>query len=265
VIIEAVLAGLLGLLIGSFLNVCIYRLPRDLSVWTPARSYCPGCEAVIAWYDNLPVVSYLLLGGKCRRCRAKIPVRYLLTELLCGVMFFACSWFLGFSPLAWKLMVFSAINLTLFFSDLEERILPDEFTLGGTAVGLVWAYFVALPMGFTMLFLPLDTPAPWISVAEAAFAAGLAYGSFRLLGWAYERFRDREGLGMGDMKMVAMFGAFLGLMSTLESILIGSVLGSFLGLLFIKLRREDSAQYELPFGSFLAVGAMAAAWIEVFR
>jgi|LNFM01.2.fsa_nt_gb leader peptidase (prepilin peptidase) / N-methyltransferase len=263
--IEAVLAGLLGLLIGSFLNVCIYRLPRDLSVWTPARSYCPGCEQVIAWYDNLPVLSYLLLRGKCRRCGTGIPARYLLTEMLCGIMFFVSAWYFGFSLLAWKLMLFSAINLTLFFCDLEERILPDEFTLGGTLAGLVWAYFVALPMGFTMLFLPLDTPAPWISVAEGAFAAGLAYGSFRLLGWAYERFRDREGLGMGDMKMVAMFGAFLGLMSTLEAILIGSVLGSFLGLLFIKLRREDSAQYELPFGSFLAVGAVSAAWIEAFR
>ncbi|MCA2967041.1 MAG: prepilin peptidase [Acidobacteriaceae bacterium] len=263
--IEAVAAGLLGLLIGSFLNVCIYRLPRDLTVWAPARSFCPACERGIAWYDNLPVFSYLWLRGRCRQCGERIPARYLLTEVLCGVMFFVSAWFWGWSLQAGKMMMFSAINLTLFFSDLEERILPDEFTLGGALAGLVWAYFVALPMGLTMLFLPLDTPARWISVAEGGFAAGLAYGSFRLLGWSYERFRGREGLGMGDMKMVAMFGAFLGLMSMLEAILIGSVLGSVLGLAFIKLRREDSAQYELPFGSFLAVGAVAAAWLEALR
>ena len=263
--IEAVAAGLLGLLIGSFLNVCIYRLPRDLTVWAPARSFCPACEQAIAWYDNLPVGSYLFLRGRCRHCGDRIPVRYLLTEILCAVMFFASSWFFGFSLLAWKLMSFSAINLTLFFSDLEERILPDEFTLGGALAGLVWAYFVALPMGLTMLFLPIDTPARWISVAEGLFAAGLAYGTFRLLGWSYERFRGREGLGMGDMKMVAMFGAFLGLMPMLEAILIGSVLGSVLGLLFIKLGRKDSAEYELPFGSFLAVGAVAAAWVDALR
>lgn len=263
--IEAIGAGLLGLLMGSFLNVCIYRLPRDLTVWSPARSFCPACERSLAWYDNLPVFSYLWLRGRCRSCGERIPARYLLTEILCAVMFFVATWFLGWNRLAWKMMMFSAINLTLFFSDLEERILPDEFTLGGVAAGLVWAFFVALPMGFTMLFLPLDTPARWISVAEGSFAAGIAYGSFRLLGWSYERFRGREGLGMGDMKMVAMFGAFLGLMSMLEAILIGSVLGSVLGLAFIKLRREDSAQYELPFGSFLAVGAMTAAWLEALR
>jgi leader peptidase (prepilin peptidase) / N-methyltransferase len=263
--IEAVLAGLFGLLIGSFLNVCIYRLPRDLSVWKPARSFCPECERTIPWYDNVPVLSYLLLRGRCRGCQAGIPIRYLLTEMLCGIMFFVIVYRLGWNAYAGKLMTFSAINLCLFFSDWEERILPDEFTKGGVLAGLLFAYFVALPMGFSMLLLPVDTPAPWISVAEAALGAGVAYGAFWTMGWAYEKFRGREGLGMGDMKMVAMIGSFLGLLSMLEAIMIGSLLGSVLGLVMIKLKGEDSSQYELPFGSFLAVGAVAAAALQVWR
>ena len=263
--IEAVVAGMFGLLIGSFLNVCIYRLPRDLSVMSPARSYCPGCEQMIAWFDNIPVLSYFLLRGRCRGCREKIPIRYLLVELLCGVMFFVIVYKFGFNLYAGRLVMFSAINVGLFFTDWEERILPDELTKGGFVAGLVWAYFIALPMGFTMLFLPVGTPPQWISVAEAAFAGLLAYGAFWTLGWAYERFRGREGLGMGDVKMVAMMGSFLGLMSMLEGIMIGSVLGSVLGLIFIKWKGEDGAQYEIPFGSFLAVGGLAAAWIEALR
>ncbi len=263
--IEAMLAGLFGLLIGSFLNVCIYRLPRDLSVISPARSFCPECERMIAWYDNLPVVSYLLLRGQCRGCRERIPIRYLLVELLCGVMFFVTVFKFGLNSFAGKLMMFSAMNVALFFTDWEERILPDEFTIGGFVAGLVWAYFLALPMGFMMLLLPLGTPPPWVSVAEAVFAGSLAYGAFRSLGWAYERFRGREGLGMGDVKMVAMMGSFLGLMSMLEGIMIGSLLGSVLGLIFIKWKGEDGGQFEIPFGSFLAVGGMAAAWIEALR
>jgi leader peptidase (prepilin peptidase) / N-methyltransferase len=129
--IEAILALLFGLLIGSFLNVCIYRWPRDLSVVKP-RSHCPACEKTIAWYDNIPVVSYLVLGGRCRYCRARISWRYPVVELATGLLFF--YWVYTHwrrRRLAIKMCVFSALLVGLVFSDLEERILPDEMTLGG--------------------------------------------------------------------------------------------------------------------------------------
>src|SRR5215469_9245181 len=127
--IETMLAFLAGLLIGSFLNVCIYRMPRDLSVVRP-RSFCPNCEKMIAWYDNVPVASYVMLGGECRYCKERIPLRYPLVELATAA--------------AVKFAVFSAILIALIASDFEERILPDEFTLGGTAIGLVLAPFVPI-------------------------------------------------------------------------------------------------------------------------
>src|SRR5579884_3049817 len=126
----ALLAALAGLLIGSFLNVCIYRLPRDLSVVAP-RSFCPECDRPIAWYDNVPLLSYALLAGRCRRCGASIPWRYPVVELLTAVLFFIAVWILGVNAAAIKYCVFAAILVTLIFSDLEEKILPDEFTLGG--------------------------------------------------------------------------------------------------------------------------------------
>src|ERR1700736_976302 len=125
--LEAVLAFLAGLLIGSFLNVCVYRLPRDLSVAHP-RSYCPGCEKPIAWYDNIPVVSYMMLGGRCRHCRERIPVRYPLVELATAGAFALCVGKLGLSLAAFKYALFSAIMIALIATDIEARILPDEFT-----------------------------------------------------------------------------------------------------------------------------------------
>ena len=145
---------LAGLLIGSFLNVCIFRLPRDLSVVSPARSFCPECETTIAWYDNIPVVSYLVLGARCRQCKAHIPVRYLLVEIATGVAFALCVGKLGLSLSALKYCIYSAIMIALIASDIEERILPDEFTLGGTVVGLAFAPFVPLEHYFAAMFIP---------------------------------------------------------------------------------------------------------------
>src|SRR5437868_3257010 len=133
-----VFAGLFGLLLGSFLNVCIYRFPRDLSVVMP-RSFCPECEKPIAAYDNIPLLSYLLLGRKCRNCAAAIPWRYPTVELLTGAAFFFAVYKYGVTPIALKLAIFAAMQIALIFTDLEARILPDEFTLGGTLVGILLA------------------------------------------------------------------------------------------------------------------------------
>jgi leader peptidase (prepilin peptidase)/N-methyltransferase len=256
--LEAGLAFLAGLLIGSFLNVCIFRLPRDLSVVRP-RSFCPGCEKTIAWYDNVPVVSYVLLGARCRHCKQRIPLRYPLVELATGAAFAVCVAALGLSAAALKYSIFSAILITLIASDLEERILPDEFTLGGTAIGIVMSAFVPLDPGFAYLLLPATLDVRWKSVGEAAVGAGLVSGIIWLVGWTYQKVRHREGLGFGDVKMIAMIGAFLGLQLGLLTLIAASLLGSGAGLIYIFVTGQDASTYELPFGSFLGLAALAVA------
>jgi leader peptidase (prepilin peptidase) / N-methyltransferase len=259
----ALLAALVGLLIGSFLNACIFRLPRDITLWSPARSFCPECEAQIAWFDNIPLFSFLLLKGRCRKCQLRIPNRYWMVELLCGVMYFVIVYRFGVTAIAWKLLIFTAINVALIFTDFEERILPDEFTKGGALLGIVIAWFVHL--GFTTMVLPYDASPAVISVAESAFAAAFGYGALWFIGWLYLRIRGREGMGLGDLKMVAMMGAFLGLSPTLFALMAGSILGSIVGLIYIRLNQEEAQTYELPFGSFLGIAALGVAWMEALR
>jgi len=258
------LAFVAGLLIGSFLNVCIFRLPRDLSVVTPARSFCPECEKTIAWYDNIPVVSYVVLGARCRYCKAHIPVRYLLVEIATGAAFALCMAKLGLTLPALKYTIYSAIMIALIASDLEERILPDEFTLFGTLVGLAFAPFVPLEHYFAAMFIPFQWGERWQSLGESAFAAAVGSGSIWFVGWLYMKIRHREGLGFGDVKMIAMIGAFVGLRLSLMTLILASIAGSVLGLAYIKLTRKDAATYELPFGSFLGATALIVAlWNNV--
>lgn len=253
--IPALIAALAGLLIGSFLNVCIYRLPRDLSVVRP-RSFCPNCNALIAWFDNIPLVSYLMLAGRCRQCGKRIPARYPVVELLTAACFFCAVWFLGPTAAAGKYCVFGAVVITLLFSDLEERILPDEFTIGGGAVGVVFAAFVPLNPGpVTLLFYSFRHPS-LVSMGEALFAAGFCSGALWLVGALYQKVRHREGLGFGDVKMVAMIGAFLGIQGALLTLIAGSLLGAIVGLGYIWFTGKDASTYELPFGTFLGVAAL---------
>jgi leader peptidase (prepilin peptidase)/N-methyltransferase len=258
-----VLAFLAGLLIGSFLNVCVYRLPRDLSVASPARSYCPACEKTIAWYDNIPIVSYLLLGGRCRYCHERIPLRYLVVELATGVAFALCDAVLGPTVAALKFAIYSAILITLIASDLEERILPDEFTLGGTLVGLAFAPFVPLERYFVSMLIPYSLGPRWPSFAESAFGAAVGSGSIWLVGFLYQKLRHREGLGLGDVKMIAMIGAFMGLRIALLTLIVASLMGSIVGLLYIRLAKKDAATYELPFGTFLGIAALVVAALNL--
>jgi leader peptidase (prepilin peptidase)/N-methyltransferase len=254
--LAAGLAFLAGLLIGSFLNVCIYRWPRDLSVIRP-RSFCPSCERPVAWYDNLPIVSYLVLRGRCRYCRASISLRYPVVELLTASLFFlvVLAFGPGFAALKWCL--FSALLVGLMFADLEERILPDEMTLGGTLAAILLAVAVPFEAGFAPFFLPHEWGPARLSIVESVFGAGVAAGLLWLVRELYLRFRGREGLGFGDIKMVAMMGAFLGLQGALLAVVLGSVLGSVLGLIYIWAARKQASTYELPFGTFLAAGALA--------
>ena len=262
-VLEALLAGLFGLIIGSFLNVCVYRMPRDLSVARPARSFCPNCEQTIAWYDNLPLFSYAYLRGRCRNCKASIAARYPMVELATGLLFFGFVLWLGPTAEALKFCIYGAIQIGLIAMDFEERILADEFTLGGILVGLAFAVFVPMPPGFMHLFLPETWPRRAVSVAESAFSAGLLSAVLWTVGSLYQKIRGREGLGFGDVKMVGMIGAFQGLGPALLTVVAGSVLGSVCGLIYIALSRKDAGTYELPFGSFLGVAAiLVAIWIR---
>ncbi len=262
--IEALLAALAGLLIGSFLNVCIYRLPRDLSVVSP-RSFCPKCEKPIAWYDNIPLLSYLLLRGRCRNCGEAIPARYPIVELLTAVAFFCAVFLLGPTAAALKFCAFSAIVITLVFADLEERILPDEFTLGGTAAGVLFAAFVPLNWGLVRLLLMRIQSERLLSMGESLFAALFCAGTLWLVGNLYQRIRHREGLGFGDVKMVAMIGAFLGLQGALLTLIAGSLLGALVGLGYFWFTGKDASTYELPFGTFLGAAALGVGFFgEVF-
>jgi leader peptidase (prepilin peptidase)/N-methyltransferase len=260
--IEALLAGLFGLLIGSFLNVCIHRWPRDLSVVRP-RSHCPKCEAMIAWYDNVPVLSYLLLRGRCRHCGARISWRYPVVELMTGALFFNFVYAAGGpTPAAIKMCLFAALLVGLLFSDLEERILPDELTLGGLAAGFVFSVFVPVPgdTAQSLLWLAgVDVNGTAQSVAEAVFGAAIPAFFLWGAGAVYKMIRHREGLGFGDVKLIAMVGAFLGLQGAVAAWLLGSVSGSIVGLAYIRASRKDAATYELPFGTFLAAGALVVA------
>jgi leader peptidase (prepilin peptidase) / N-methyltransferase len=263
--IEIVLAFLAGLLIGSFLNVCVFRLPRDLSVVTPARSFCPFCEKTIAWYDNIPVLSYILLRAKCRQCGARIPLRYPAVELSTAVAFAICVKAFGLTLPALKYAIFSAIIITLIASDFEERILPDEFTIGGSIIGLVLAWFVPMRQEFILLIMPYTWGQHLLSLGESLLGACISSGSIWLAGWLYEKFRHREGLGFGDVKMIFMIGAFLGLPAALLTLVAASLIGAVGGLIYVRIAHEDMSTYELPFGSFLGAAALAVAiYTETF-
>ena len=257
----AIYAGAFGLIIGSFLNVCVSRLADDYSIVAP-RSQCPRCGSLIAWYDNVPLLSFLLLGGRCRHCRLPISIRYPLVEILTALLFFWPFFRLGPGWPALKWCVFAAVTVELIFSDAETRILPDEFTRWGAALGVVFSPIVLLPSGIipwvAQLFLPPVPPAA-LSFLNSLGAALFLSGGLWLMGLAYARLRGREGLGFGDVKMVAFLGAFLGLETALLGLMFGSLLGSVLGLAWIRIRRHDPATYELPFGSFLGAGALLAA------
>lgn len=253
---DILIAALFGLLIGSFLNVCIYRLPYDLSVVRP-RSFCPDCEAPIAWYDNIPILSFLILRGKCRACQAKISWRYPLVEALTAFCFASAIAQLGFSGAGIKLALFSALTIGCIFTDFAERILPDEFTLGGLVAGFIGAYLVPIPPPrFLDLFLPLDWTEVSRSLVESAFGALFPSLTIYILGEIYYRLRKRDGLGFGDVKMIAMFGAFYGFSPTLLTLLGGSLFGAIISIVFIRLARKDAETYELPFGSFLGFAAL---------
>jgi len=235
---ELVILVLLGLAVGSFLNVCIHRLPRRQSLVSPG-SRCPRCGYGLRWFDNIPVVSYVLLRGRCRKCREPIPVRYPAVELATMALFVANGAVFGWTPLLAARVVFACAMVALFAIDLEHHLLPDAITLPGVAVGL--ALGLVLPPG----------------LKDALIGALAGGGVLWLIGEAYYRYSGHEGMGGGDVKMLAMIGAFLGWPGMLVTLVLSSIAGSLVGVIVIAAKR-GGMKYALPYGTFLALGALAA-------
>jgi leader peptidase (prepilin peptidase) / N-methyltransferase len=240
-------AAILGLIVGSYLNVVIYRVPLGLSTVTP-RSRCPGCGAAIRAYDNLPVLSFLLLRGRCRACRTSISWRYPAIEAATSLLFVGCLERFGFTPRTPAAMLFCCLMVALAMIDVDHMILPDRITWPGIAVGIAvqpWA--------------PLAGPKPEILPAVVSAIGGALLGAGILLAvWgAWYLLRHEEGMGLGDVKMLAMVGAFLGWQGVLVTLFFGALSGSVVGIALMRWGSHDMRS-KLPFGTFLALGGLIA-------
>jgi leader peptidase (prepilin peptidase) / N-methyltransferase len=228
---------LFGLCLGSFLNVVIYRLPLGRSLWHP-RSRCPRCQHSVRPWHNLPVLGWLILRGRCADCKLPIPWRYPLVELLGGLLTLVAAYAFPSPLFSLAALWFFLALLAVFFIDWDHRIIPDQISLSGAILGCLVA--------------------PW-GLGLGAALAGLAAGAGALFvtGLAYEKLRGRPGMGLGDVKLAAMLGAFLGLKGVALTVILASLVGSILGIVLI-LRRKGTGATALPFGSFLAPAGMAA-------
>jgi leader peptidase (prepilin peptidase) / N-methyltransferase len=226
--------ALLGAMLGSFLNVCIYRLPRGESVVTP-RSHCPGCGAMIRWYDNLPLASWLVLRGRCRDCGAPISVRYPLIEVACALLAVAAFLKAGLTWESLESFLLLYLLLGIAVTDSASYLIPDSFSLGGLAAGLALSF---LPGGIT----------PLQSLIGVLAGGGVLY----LAAWLGELILRREAMGGGDIKMLGMIGAFLGWPGVLFTLFVGSLAGT---LVYGWINYVRGKSRLVPFGVFLALGA----------
>jgi leader peptidase (prepilin peptidase)/N-methyltransferase len=248
-----------GALIGSFLNVVIHRVPREESIAFPA-SHCPSCDAAIRPYDNIPVVSWAVLRGRCRSCRAPISARYPAVELLTALIF-ALTYLLH-SGLTLSLpfdLAFVAAILALIFIDAEHMILPNVITYPGAALALLARVVVPNLYGVATLGGAQTQLRPWLVSFGGAVVGALVGGGFLwLVGWLWERARGVEAMGLGDVKMMFMVGAFLGWPLTLLTIFVGVLTGSVAGVAVMLGRKERDMQMMLPFGIFLGAGSLVS-------
>ena len=238
-ILAAAYAGVIGLLVGSYLNVVVYRLPRGLSTVKP-RSSCPGCGRLIAARDNIPIVSYVLLRGECRHCKTRISIRYPAVEALTGALFALCYICFGFTVTTPIAMLFVALMVSLALIDAEHFILPDKLTYPGTAAGLVLSFWS-----------PLVTP------RSSLLGVVVGAGSLLLLIGVWYLIRKQMGMGLGDPKMLATIGSFLGLGGVVVTLFLSSILGSLVGGALLATGKVEM-QSRLPFGVFLAIAGLIA-------
>ncbi|HEY3038406.1 MAG TPA: prepilin peptidase [Pyrinomonadaceae bacterium] len=260
-----VIAGVFGAIIGSFLNVVIHRLPREESIVLPS-SRCPDCGAAIAFYDNVPVVSYVLLRGRCRACRAHISARYPAVEALTAALWVMVA---GRDGLTWALpfdLIFVTAVTALIFIDAEHMILPNAITYPG----IVFAFVARLVLPYLMgrpyfedidmlLNGPLNGMPLWAaSLVGALIGALVGGGSLWLMGWAWEKLRGIEAMGLGDVKMMFMVGAYLGWPLTVLTIFLGALSGSVIGIAVTLYEGRRDLKSYLPYGVYLGIGSLVA-------
>lgn len=227
----------IGMCIGSFLNVCIYRLPAGKSIVRPA-SACPACGTPIRWYDNIPLISYVALRGRCRGCNTQISVRYPIIELLCGLFAMATGMHYGYGLPALIYFILIAALLVITFIDIDHRIIPDIISLPG------------IPLGFLSSIL-----LPQLKWSDSLIGIAAGGGSLLAVAWGYQLITGKDGMGGGDIKLLAMIGAFLGWKGVLFTIMASSLIGTAIGLL-VMLRSRKGIKMAVPFGPFLSMGAI---------
>jgi leader peptidase (prepilin peptidase)/N-methyltransferase len=235
--LELITAFIFGICIGSFLNVCIFRLPAGKSIVHPPSS-CPGCNAAIRFYDNIPVLSWFILRGQCRNCHAPIAFRYVMVELLGGFM--AVCVYLRFGPSVQGIIYFGFIAalLVITFIDIDYHIIPDVISLPGILLGFAVSFFIPT--------------LNWMDSLLGILAGG---GSLYAVAWGYERITGKEGMGGGDIKLLGMIGAFIGWQGVLLTIFMGSAIGTLVGLIDMRVKKKNM-KMRIPFGPFLALGAI---------
>ena len=227
-----------GLCIGSFMNVCIYRLPLSKSIANPPRSMCPSCDSLIRFYDNIPVISYLWLKGRCRHCNAPISIRYMLVEVITGIA--ALSVFLKFGLTLEGLVYFIFIStlLVITFIDIDHKIIPNVITFPGIPMGLVASFAL-----------------PTLAFKDSALGLLVGGGSLWFIAWAYHLITHKEGMGGGDIKLLAMIGTIVGWQGVILTIFISSAVGTLVGMTVI-LFKGKNMKFAVPFGPFLSIGAI---------
>ncbi|HTG91330.1 MAG TPA: prepilin peptidase [Pyrinomonadaceae bacterium] len=260
-----IISGVFGAIIGSFLNVVIHRVPIEESIVFP-NSRCPSCGAAIAFYDNIPVLSYVVLGGRCRGCSTRISPRYPAVELLTAILFVVVTWHDGLGIALPFDLIFATAITALVFIDAEHMILPNVITYPGMVFAVLARIAIPLFTGTphfddvpslmhgTFSGLPI-----WaVSLIGAFLGALIGGGSLWLMGWTWEKLRGIEAMGLGDVKMMFMVGAYLGWRLTILTIFVGVLSGSLIGIALMARQRERDMQMLLPFGVFLGLGSIAA-------
>ena len=256
-----ILSFIFGSIIGSFLNVCIYRLPREESIAYP-RSHCTSCDQSISFYNNIPILSYLFLNGKCSNCKSKISPRYPIVEILTGLLFLATVWSFGLTTQTLFYLIFLSSIVAITFIDLEHMIIPNVITYPGIIVGILYNALKTdwdnssesiskFSFGIQDFFSLLNE----LPILNSLFGVILGGGILLVIAYSYEIIKKRQGMGMGDVKLLAMIGAFFGWEGVLFVIFLGSILGSVIGISIIIAKRGD-LKYALPFGPFLSIAAV---------
>lgn len=237
---------ILGSIVGSFLNVCIFRIPKKKSIVFPS-SHCPHCSKPIRYYDNIPIISYIILGGKCRNCRTAISFQYFLVELLTALMTLVLFFSFGISwPFVFAFL-FSSVLIIITFIDFEHQIIPDHISLPCIPLFFLFSFFL-----------------PWTNPIDSILGILAGGGILYLLATGYYMLTKKEGMGGGDIKLLAMIGAFLGWQATILTLVLGAFAGTFIGIAMIIFRGKNF-KYAIPFGPFLSLGAFCALlWGEKF-